>query len=112
MPEQESKFDQWGVVLNTPLVTELADGVQAKADTVSIDDTVDELIDALLGEAEKYYKGQRGQVEMDLKAPKEKTANEKAADEKMAEASVASTRKPRGSRSPVAGTIPTSPVVQ
>jgi hypothetical protein len=101
------------LALNTPLITDLADGVQAKADTVAIDDTVDELIDALLGEAEKYYKGQRGQVEMDLKAPKEKTANEKAVDEKMAEASVKSTRTPRARKpATVAGNIGTNPTVQ
>jgi hypothetical protein len=84
------------LVLNTPFVTELADGVQAKNDTVAIDDTVDELIDALLEQAEKYYKGSRGQVEMELSKPK--TDNEKAVDEKMAEASVKSTRVPRGAK--------------
>jgi hypothetical protein len=100
------------LVINTPLVAELADGAQASEDHVTIDDTVDELLDTLLEHARDYYGGNRGQTEMKLEA-KPKTANEKAVDEKMAEAEVKSSRTPRG-RKPagVAGSIPASPVVQ
>jgi hypothetical protein len=100
------------LVINTPLVAELADGAQASEDHVTIDDTVAELVAALLGQARDYYGGNRGQTEMKLEL-KPKTANEKAVDEKMAEASVKSTRTPRGRKpATVAGSIPASPVVQ
>jgi hypothetical protein len=99
------------LVLNTPLVAELADGAEASEDRVTIDDTVDKLLDELLECAESYYGGVRGQTELALEA--KPSENAKNVDAKMAEASVKSTRVPRGQKpATVAGAIPTAPRVR
>jgi hypothetical protein len=66
------------------------------------------LIDRVEMEASRYVNGETAQTD----AFQQASENSKAVDKKMAEAEVSSTRKPRHTKSPVAGSIPASPIVQ
>jgi hypothetical protein len=93
------------ISMTTPRMVEEPE--EPNEDAVYLTKTLLKLIDRVEHEATRYVNGETAQLDAFKSSENTKNVNEA-----MGAASVASTRKPRAQRSPVAGNIPASPVVQ